>query len=209
MDSPRLMHPQKARDERETTHGWMNGWKHVSGLPNTDHNMNYPQCSSGIATDAHRRDAPFVRHLENGPAPVRETPCQVEGVCPKPEAGWRSRSGKTSGGPKQNQPLADEEEPAEASQEPEKTEEELKALANVRCLYCNTKGHYTSKCPLKTARKGQAKGEDKGKGKGKGKGPGKGKARAKARQPHRWTEEDAGTAEVSISALIARKPEKR
>ena len=49
---------------------------------------------------------------------------------------------------------ADEEEQADDSQEPEKTEEELKALANVKCFYCNKKGHYTSKCPLKKAQKG-------------------------------------------------------
>ena len=38
----------------------------------------------------------------------------------------------------------------------EKIEEELKALANVMRLYCNKKGHYTSKCPLTKAQKGQA-----------------------------------------------------
>ena len=57
---------------------------------------------------------------------------------------------------------ADAEDNAHEPEEPVQTEEELNALANVKCFYCQKKGHYTSKCPLKKAHKGDGKGKGKG-----------------------------------------------
>ena len=46
---------------------------------------------------------------------------------------------------------ADVEDSAQETEGPEQSEEEINALANVKCFHCNKKGHYTSKCPLKKA----------------------------------------------------------
>ena len=71
---------------------------------------------------------------------------------------------------------ADFEDNAQNIEEPAQTEEELKALANVTCDYCNKKGHYTSQCPLNKER---AREHERARAKERA------RARAKARPQHR------------------------
>ena len=59
---------------------------------------------------------------------------------------------------------ADTQDDAQETEEPAQTEEELNALANAYCFYCKKKGHYSNKCPLRKAQKGDGKGKGKGKG---------------------------------------------
>ena len=79
--------------------------------------------------------------------------------------------GKKSDGQKRRQKRECESAKNEETS-PEDANEELIAVSNVKCVFCQKKGHYASQCPKKQeylAAKGKGKGKDGG-GKGKGKG---------------------------------------